>query len=141
MLTMGPGVQTTEAVTSPSQRSRAVTAGEQVGRVGLQPRSPPVGRLSRTGGVVSSRQVNVTVARATLPQASRTVYSKVRVRLHALISMTSPGVQTISAVRLPSQSSDAVTASEQRGRGGLQPRSPPIGRLLKTGAVVSCFQV
>ncbi len=74
MFTMGPGVQTTEAVTSPSHRSRAVTACEQAGRVvGLQPRSPPVGRLFKTGGVVSSRQVNVTVARATLPQASVTV--------------------------------------------------------------------
>ncbi len=50
-----PGVQTTRPLMSPSQSSRAVTVWEQVGSVGLQPRSPPIGRLPKTGRVVSTK--------------------------------------------------------------------------------------
>ena len=77
-----------------------------------------------------------------LPQRSCTVYVKVWVRVQLLFSMTGPGVQTTARLRSPSQLSAAVTAGEQLGRStGLQPSSPPAGRLARIGAVVSSFQV
>ena len=70
------------------------------------------------------------------------MYVKVWVRVQSLFSVTSPGVQTTARLKSPSQLSVAVTACEQLGRTtGLQPMSPPAGRLPRTGAVVSSFQV
>src|SRR5262245_38414289 len=59
-LITAPGVQTT--CTFGSHASLAVTRLEQLGGVGLQPRSPPAGRFASAGGVVSSVHVYVIVA-------------------------------------------------------------------------------
>ena len=70
------------------------------------------------------------------------MYVKVWVWVQLLFSMTGPGVQTTARLKSPSQLSLAVTAVEQSGRlAGLQPSSPPVGRLARIGGVVSSFQV
>src|SRR5262245_60958676 len=130
-----PGVHVT--CTGPSQASVAVTSA-QAGGVGLQPRSPPSGRLSNTGTSVSTFHVYVTTSDPVLPQASVAEYVNFWLRMQPS-GTTSPGVQWTSTV--PSQLSDAVTSVAQAGGVGLQPRSPPVGRFASTGFVRSSFHV
>jgi hypothetical protein len=69
---ISPGVHETER--DPSQLSLAVTPLSQLGGVGLQPRSLPVGTLDSIGSVMSTFQVNVCSQDDVFPQRSVAVY-------------------------------------------------------------------
>src|SRR5215216_2158920 len=109
---------------------------------GLQPKSLPMGAAVIDGGVVSSRQLYITVLAAeVLLQVSVAVIVKVRTRAQA--SPLSACVTFIT--RVPEQLSVAVTPDlmlSSLGRlAGLQPKSLPMGAAVIDGGVVSSRQL